>query len=159
MDADEPGHLLCSDAQFLNSMPYNTSQAANMGYDSTPYGLTAKDVLQRYTRENLPAFSGIELTDVNQVGVFGETPLDVAIARGNLRELDALLKGGANVNAPGDSLYTALHVAASVGNPETVKILLEYGADPGLRNELGQTALDIARAGGREDLVALLNGS
>lgn len=48
------------------------------------------------------------MTDVNQVGPFGERPLDVAAVRGNLKEIYALLDGGADVNAPGEHGYTAL---------------------------------------------------
>jgi len=34
--------------------------------------LSAAEVLSRYKDEDLPAFAGIELTDVNQIGLFGE---------------------------------------------------------------------------------------
>ncbi len=44
--------------------------------------LTAAEVLQRFKDEDLPAFVEMALTDVNQVGNFGERPLDVAAVRG-----------------------------------------------------------------------------
>jgi hypothetical protein len=36
--------------------------------------MNADDVLKRYKDENLPDFAGIELSDVNQTGVFGDMP-------------------------------------------------------------------------------------
>lgn len=59
--------------------------------------LTAPDVLARYVAEQLPEFVGISLTDVNQVGNFGDPPLNVAAVRGRLDEVDALLGAGARV--------------------------------------------------------------
>jgi ankyrin repeat protein len=120
--------------------------------------LTAAEVLQRYKDEDLPAFCGIALTDVNQVGVFGERPLDVAAVRGNPEEIVALLEGGAEVNAAGEHGHTALHEAVSQGNLAAVKLLVEFGALVDVRNEFGQTALDIACSRNRQDLVALLKG-
>jgi ankyrin repeat protein len=118
--------------------------------------LTAAEVLQRYKDEDLPAFSGIVLTDVNQVGLFGERPLDVAAVRGNAEEVSALLEGGADVDAAGEHGYTALHEAVSQGHLPVVELLLEFGARVDVRNEFGETALDIASARDREDLIALL---
>ena len=117
--------------------------------------LTVEDVLKRYKDEDLPAFSGIELTDVNQVGLFGERPLDIAAVRGDVGELRALLEAGAEVNAKAERGNTALHEAVSQGHPAVVKLLVQYGADAKIKNELGETAIDIAR---REntDFLALL---
>jgi hypothetical protein len=53
---------------------------------SMPKRLTAAEVLKRYTDEELPEFVGIELNDVNEVGLFGDTPLHVAAIRGDLDE-------------------------------------------------------------------------
>lgn len=118
--------------------------------------LTAAEVLRRYKDEDLPAFDGIDLTDVNQVGPFGERPLDVAAVRGNLEEIYALLDGGADVNAPGEHGYTALHEAVSQNHFDAVRVLLWAGARTDIRNEFGDTALDIATLRNREDLVDLL---
>jgi uncharacterized protein len=124
--------------------------------DKRPGGLTAAQVLQRYQDEDLPAFSGIKLIDVNQPGRFGERPLDVAAVRGNLNEIRALLDGGADINARAEHGNTALHEAAGQGHIEAAKFLLEFGARTDIRNELGQTALDISSLRNREDMVALL---
>jgi uncharacterized protein len=124
--------------------------------DAQPERLAAADVLRRYKDDQLPAFCGIDLTDVNQVGLFGERPLGVAAVGGNLAEIQALVEGGAEINAPGELGNTALHEAVSQGHVAAVKLLLGYGADTGLRNEFGDTPLDLAKAKGREDLITLL---
>src|SRR5689334_8257049 len=90
--------------------------------------LTAAEVLKRYKDEDLPAFCGIALNDVNQVGIFGERPLDIAAVRGNLEEICALLEAGAEVNAAGEHGNTALHEAVSQGNLSAVKLLVDFGA-------------------------------
>jgi uncharacterized protein len=119
--------------------------------------MTAAEVLKRYKDEDLPAFCDVDLTDVNQVGLFGERPLDIAAVRGSIEELTALLDAGAEVNAPGECGNTPLHEALSQGHFAVAKLLLEYGATTEIRNEFGQTPLDFARMHNRGDLVALLD--
>lgn len=118
------------------------------------YRLNADAVLRRYKDENLPAFCGMELTDVNQRGLFGERPLDVAACRGNLDEILALLEGGAYIDAPGEHGNTALHEAVMQGHAPAVKLLLDYGARQDLKNDWGQTAMDVAC---NPDVCAVLN--
>jgi len=121
--------------------------------------LTAAQVLRRYKDEDLPAFCGVELTDVNQKGSFDERPLDVAAVRGDLEELYALLDGGAEVDGLGELGNTALHEAAGQGHFDVVAVLLEFGARKDIRNEFGDTPLDIAVMHGRQDLIDLLKMS
>jgi ankyrin repeat protein len=118
--------------------------------------LTGAQVLQRYKNEDLPAFCGIDLTDVNQVGLFGERPLDVAAVRGDLEEIYALLDAGADIDAQGEHGYTALHEATAQGHSDAVRILLQFGARTDIRNEFGDTLLDIASSRNRKDLVEWL---
>jgi hypothetical protein len=106
--------------------------------------LSAAEVIRRYKDEDLPAFAEMELTDVNQAGIFGERPLDVAACRGNLEEIYALLDGGAKIDAPGEHGNTALHEAVGQGHFDVVRVLLAFGARTNIRNESGQPALDIA---------------
>jgi hypothetical protein len=53
-------------------------------------GSRQAEVLRRYKDEDLPAFCEIVLEDVNQVGLFGERPLHLAAARGNIDEIAAV---------------------------------------------------------------------
>ncbi|OWJ68664.1 ankyrin repeat domain-containing protein [Inquilinus limosus] len=120
--------------------------------------MNADDVLRRYKDEDLPAFSGIDLSDVNQVGVFGEMPIHVAASRGRTDEIAALLEDGADVNASGELGNTPLHEAVMQNRFEATKLLLERGADPNRTNEFGGSPLDAARARQHGRLVRLLEG-
>ena len=113
----------------------------------------SKEVLQRYIDEILPEFAGIVLTDVNQRGNFGNSPLKVASTRGNLEEIEALLAGGANVNVKGEDGYTPLHHAASQGHVAAVKRLLEAGAAPDLVDDDGSTPRQVAVLLEQQDVV------
>ena len=59
---------------------------------------------------------------------------------GNLAEIRAAIRGGANLNA-NNGTNTALMMAARYGHNEAVKLLLESGADPNVTNSAGDTAL------------------
>jgi ankyrin repeat protein len=118
--------------------------------------LTAAEVLRRYKDEDLPAFVEMSLDDVNQIGNFGERPLDVAVGRGDIEEITALIDGGADVNAPGEHGHTPLHEAVGQGHIEAVKFLLDHGATLNVKNDWGNTPLDIARLKERDDIVQLL---
>ena len=126
--------------------------------DRTDSSLTAKEVLRRYGEEDLPAFVGVTLDDVNATGPFGEHPLDVAAGRGALDEVLALLDGGADINAAGDLGNTALHEAVGQGHVDVVSTLLRRGASRALRNQDGHTALEVAVLRGHADLAELLQG-
>src|SRR4051812_43083387 len=55
-------------------------------------------------------------------------PLALAAQRGDVAEVDALLKGGMDVNTPSNFHgWTGLHAAASAGHVRVVRLLLERG--------------------------------
>lgn len=118
--------------------------------------LTATDVLQRYTEEDLPEFCELALTDVNQRGNFGNYPIHVAAIRGALDELAALVAGGARVNARGEQGNTPLHEAAGQGHVEAVRFLLQCGALRSVKNGVGLTPLDVAKMSRRDEIARLL---
>lgn len=70
--------------------------------------------------------------------------------------MQALLDGGANVNAIGELGNTPLHEAAGQGHIEVVRLLLAAGAVPLEPNEFGETALDISTMKGRGDIANLI---
>ena len=92
--------------------------------------------------------------------------LQDAALRGDLRQLDALLQQGADVNARTESgRNTALHLAALQGNWEAVDLLLRRGAQVAAKNAQGHTPLhwaalcvlpDGASGEGRTRVVRLL---
>lgn len=120
--------------------------------------LTVADVLRRYEEELLPEFDGLSLSDPNQVGNFGNRPLHVAAVRGLAEELQALLSGGADVNARGEHGCTPLHYAVGQQNIDAIKLLLQHGASPTLKDVMGRTAFDVAKSYGRDDIAKLLIG-
>jgi uncharacterized protein len=124
--------------------------------------------------------------DVNMLNQVGESPLMMAVFRGNTELVNALLARDADVNKPG---WTPLHYAATAGNiplitlllekhayidaespngttplmmaaqygnPAAVKLLLEEGADASLKNELGLSALDFAQRAQRPDSAEII---
>ena len=118
--------------------------------------MTAEEVLRRYESEDIPAFVGKRLTDVNQVGNFGERPLDVACVRGLMEEIEALLEGGADINGTGEFGMTPLHEAVSQNHLHVVAYLLQKGARADLKNEWGQFPIDMAKLMGRAEIVEIL---
>ena len=115
--------------------------------------LTAAQVLRRYKDEDLPAFSGMDLKDVNQVGLFGEHPLDVAACRGSVEEIAALLEAGANVNSHGELGNTPLHEAVSQNHLAAIQFLVEHGASLTARNNDGKTPLALAKTRAAQTLL------
>ena len=124
--------------------------------DKSERRITAAEALRRYRDEDLPAFSGIPLGSVNQVGNFGERPLNVASVRGKLEEVAALVDGGAGLDARGELGYTALHDAVAQGHVEIVKFLLTQGASPIAPNDKGRTPVETAAELNRREILALL---
>lgn len=120
--------------------------------------LKAHEVLGKYNEESLPEFCE-PLTDVNQVGTFGNRPIHLASYRGNLADVIALVDAGADVNAAGDLGSTALHEAVEQGHVEVVRFLLQRGASTSVKNEIGRTPLEVAMESGRNDIAALLTGA
>jgi len=92
--------------------------------------------------------------DVNKPrGPEEQTPLHMAARRGNVRIAQALLDGGAALEARDKKGETPLRRAVNCGHPEVVSLLLAHGADVNTRDKKGRTPLQAAR---RPDMVALL---
>ncbi len=118
--------------------------------------LSAADVLRRYREEELPAFVGTDLADVNACGIFGEHPLDVAACRGSIPEVRALLDGGAEIDAHGELGNTALHEAVGQAHTEVVRFLVARGASLTVTNDDGHTPCDVAKLRNLDEILALL---
>ena len=118
--------------------------------------LTAKQVLQKYTEDDLPLFLGRPIEDVNQAAIDGDRPIHIACVRGSFEDVLALIEGGADVSAAGDLGYTPLHLAASRGLVGIAKALLDNGVDVTARNEFEQTPLDVARLMSKSEIIEML---
>ncbi|HKV47931.1 MAG TPA: ankyrin repeat domain-containing protein [Candidatus Acidoferrales bacterium] len=117
---------------------------------------SAPGVLRRYKKEGLPAFVGMSLKNVNQAGIFGEHPLDVACVRGIMEEIEALVEAGADVNAKGELGNTPLHEAIGQNHVRVVEFLLSRGASREAKSDFGDTPADLARKLGAADSLKLL---
>ncbi|MDR1995003.1 ankyrin repeat domain-containing protein [Azonexus sp.] len=112
------------------------------------------DLLRDY--QTLPEYSGITLTNANQVSLFGDRPINVAATRGAIEEMAVLLAHGADLNCPGEHGYTALHNAVEQGKSEAVAWLLAHGADRSIRNQAGECPSDLAEILGEDKIATLL---
>ncbi len=87
--------------------------------------------------------------NLNARNVIGETPLHRAVALGELKIVEALLRAGADPNATRPQGQTPLFLAA--GEPRIVEALLKHGANPNILDDFGNSPLDLIkqeRAGG-----------
>jgi len=85
------------------------------------------------------------------------TPLHLAAQRGAAGELRALLRAGAEVDAPAAGGATALHHAAGLGHCDAAAALLKAGAAVGaVASKGGVTPLHVAAAGGHAAAAKLL---
>ncbi|KAM0914470.1 hypothetical protein ACQ4PT_011477 [Festuca glaucescens] len=92
--------------------------------------------------------------DVDDVGLMGETPFTVAVARGNMELVSYFLDQGADKERLNDDGYTPLHLATGKG-VEMVELLLSKGANPNSLNH-GGTALHLAAIHGQDDIMKVL---
>ncbi len=70
----------------------------------------------------------------------GDGSLMTAARCGQVAVIEALVRGGYDVNASSSFGRTPLHVAAGAGKLEAVRTLLDLGADPNIADDGGQTA-------------------
>jgi len=70
--------------------------------------------------------------------------------------VEALLKGGADIEAVDDRGRTALCIAAKYGALDCINVLNEYGANHFHRDDQGLTALEIAEQSVRPEAAAQL---
>ncbi|MBI3380495.1 MAG: ankyrin repeat domain-containing protein [Aquabacterium sp.] len=134
-------------------MPRDETQPATEHPQMTE--MTAQDVLARYLEEALPDFADLPSLDVNQRGRFESCPLHIAATRGSAEEVQALLRGGADVRAVGDMGNLALHDAIDAGSLPAVQLLLDAGSPLDVSNEFGQTPLALGLASDDEAIRRL----
>ena len=92
------------------------------------------------------------------LGTYKNSPLMLAVYKGNIRVVKILLDSGANVNASNGWGITPLMKAAA--NPkcsvQLTKLLIKEGADATITNRLGQSALHFAVCSDGEECVTVL---
>ena len=75
---------------------------------------------------------------------------------GDAGELDALVRAGADLNAPDEHGQTGLMVAARDGRTQAVRWLVEHGADLNHTAKFHLSALMLAVINGRDAIVGIL---
>ena len=85
-------------------------------------------------------------------------PLHACIARsGSPASVQALIEGGANVNATQSGAVTPLHLAAAQGKTEMILLLLQHGASATARTTEDKLPTDYAREHGHTRAAELLS--
>ena len=84
------------------------------------------------------------------------TPLHLAISKGQKEMVEHLGGQGVDLNHPTFQGDTPLHLAIHAGNKEMVECLLKGGADSNLPIEYGQTAINLAIWRDEKEIVKLL---
>jgi ankyrin repeat protein len=124
---------------------------------SAAYEETEVDVLSRLRGllliiAALPlAVPAAQTADVNAREPDGSTPLQWAVYRRDVAEVERLLEAGADVSLANNYGATPMSLAAVTGDAAVIRLLLRAGADPDSPNAEGQTALmAVARTGNVE---------
>jgi ankyrin repeat protein len=86
-----------------------------------------KKVLDSYQDEQ--EYQDIKITGVDTQSEFGNYPIHIAAANGDLHGIRVLLKNGADVNQVGDDEFTPLHDAVTNNQPAAIDLLLANGGD------------------------------
>ena len=86
----------------------------------------------------------------------GTTPLHDAVRANDLKTVEALIKGGADVKAATRYGVTPVGIAALNGNAAILRRLLDAGANADTASPAGETALMTASRSGSADAVTLL---
>lgn len=105
--------------------------------NSVPPSIAIENILSKYSQ-----FS--EITKYNQKikEKSLHAPISYAVYCYDLKNIEILLKEGANINAQDDDGFTALHWAAMRKDEELIKKLQNYGADSTIKNKYGRTPAD-----------------
>ena len=94
----------------------------------------------------------VERPDLNTPNIFGDKPLQVVIAWGNISAVKLLLDAGAPLNAKNENGNTALHHALEMGHFEIARCLITAGADQSIRNDGEKLPKDMCWEGEWESL-------
>lgn len=116
------------------------------------YGVS--DLLARM--QHVVEFSEAPLRDVNQRGLFGNTPLKVAIVWGDIEAVGLLLDAGADLDAKNEDGYTALHWTVLFDRHQIAELLIARGASREVRNDDELTPLEMAVEKGDQAMASLL---
>ena len=103
------------------------------------------------------AGSSKRVVNIDKKNKKGETPLQVASAKGDEVKVRTLLEDGANCNTQDNAGWTPLHDAVTGARTGVVRILLQFGANPSVPGgDQRLTPLHDAVSGGDLEIMRLL---
>lgn len=86
----------------------------------------------------------------------GKSPIHIASEVGNAKQLEKILREGANPNERDFSFNSALHLASAADQADCVNLLLQYGAEWQALNNKGKSSLHEAAANGALSAATVL---
>ena len=136
--------LLARDPQLVNAYAEDGFQALGLAsyfghFDVAEYLIKAGAPINSNARNELKA-----------------APIHSAVAGGQAKIAELLLKHGADPNIREQGGYTPLHLAAQNGDFEMIQTLLYGGADLNLTSEDGKIPFDIALEAGHREAARVL---
>ncbi|KAL5256451.1 hypothetical protein ACHWQZ_G011630 [Mnemiopsis leidyi] len=93
---------------------------------------------------------------INKPNKHGESPLQIAAIKGDLKQVKLLIKQGAAVNARDHAGWSPLHEAACKGYLDVCKMLIKSGAEVNVHGYCDETPLHDAAFNNHPKIVALL---
>lgn len=94
--------------------------------------------------------------DVDEKDPKKNTPLYIAVEKGDAKIVKILLDAGADINIKAGPGNSPLHLAVSDNKEEIFKILLDAGADIQTKNNFEKTPLHIAAKNGNKEIIKKL---
>ena len=149
--ADPPKNLPAASSALSTAMPDSPSTPGSASSTSSSPGRSRNKASNRWLN-CLPFFSDdYVLEELN--------PLQRAALCGDHEEVDALIRGGADISEQCSKPQglNALHLAAMGGHDDVVSLLLAAGAAPCLRDGKGHLASWWASRNGNEELASRLH--
>lgn len=116
--------------------------------------INSKGIFEKYQKSS--EFWDVQIIDVNQHGLSGDTMLHIAAWQGSIEDMNKLILLGSDVNSVGDLGNTPLHHAVLFDQMESIKLLLNHNVNVDIKNESGEKPLDIAKRNNRKEIINLL---
>ena len=105
--------------------------------------------------KKIKSFLNLDIS-VNSKDRSGNTPLHLAVSKGDLEIISLLIKSKADVNLKNKEKDTPLHLAVSKGDLEIISLLIKNKADVNSENEGKDTPLHLAISKGDLEIISLL---
>lgn len=87
---------------------------------------------------------------------YKQTPLIIAVEKGNFSQVEKILKAGSNPNIPDADGKTSLHYASIANNAEIADLLIKKGANPFIYDTFNKTAKDYAVEKGASKILSMI---